>query len=216
MATFPTLVTGFEPFAGLDCNPSAEVAMQLDGRMVGGAPVVARVLPVSLDRYRAALAAAVEEVRPGLVIGLGLAQGEASIRIERIGINLADFEIADNDGVVAADRPVEPGGPQARLSTIPVAIIEDALLSEGIPAHSSTTAGAYLCNACLYSLLGLAETADPAIPCGFIHLPYLPEQVARLMADDRRTLRDTASMGIEIMVRAVETAIAVSLGHATI
>ena len=216
MATFPTLVTGFEPFAGLDRNPSAEVAMHLDGRMVGGAPVVARVLPVSLDRYRAALAAAVEEVRPGLVIGLGLAQGEASIRIERIGINLADFEIADNDGVVAADRPVEPGGPQARLSTIPVAIIEDALLSEGIPAHSSTTAGAYLCNACLYSLLGLAETADPAIPCGFIHLPYLPEQVARLMADDRRTLRDTASMGIEIMVRAVETAIAVSLGHATI
>jgi pyroglutamyl-peptidase len=216
MATFPTLVTGFEPFAGLDCNPSAEVAMQLDGRMVGGAPVVARVLPVSLDRYRAALAAAVEEVRPGLVIALGLAQGEASIRIERIGINLADFEIADNDGVVAADRPVEPGGPQARLSTIPVAIIEDALLSEGIPAHSSTTAGAYLCNACLYSLLGLAETADPAIPCGFIHLPYLPEQVARLMADDRGTRRDTASMGIEIMVRAVETAIAVSLGHATI
>jgi len=216
MATFPTLVTGFEPFAGLDCNPSAEVAMQLDGRMVGGAPVVARVLPVSLDRYRAALAAAVEEVRPGLVIGLGLAQGEASIRIERIGINLADFEIADNDGVVAADRPVEPGGPQARLSTIPVAAIEEALLSEGIPAHSSTTAGAYLCNACLYSLLGLAETTDPAIPCGFIHLPYLPEQVARLMADDRRTRRDTASMGLETMVRAVETAIAVSLGHATI
>jgi pyroglutamyl-peptidase len=212
MTKFPTLVTGFEPFAGLDRNPSAEVASQLDGRVVGGAPVVARVLPVSLDRYRAALAAAIEEVRPGLVIGLGLAQGEASIRIERIGINLADFEIADNDGAVAADRPVEPGGPQARLSTIPVAAIEDALLAEGIPAHSSTTAGAYLCNACLYTLLGLAETADPAFPCGFIHLPYLPEQVARLMADDRRTRRDTASMGLEIMVRAVETVITVSRG----
>jgi pyroglutamyl-peptidase len=216
MATFPTLVTGFEPFAGLDRNPSAEVARRLDGRMVGGAPVVARVLPVSLDRYRAALAAAVEEVRPGIVIALGLAQGEASIRIERIGINLADFEIVDNDGALAADRPVEPGGPQARLSTIPVAAIEYALLAEGIPAHSSTTAGAYLCNACLYSLLGLAETADPAIPCGFIHLPYLPEQVARLMADDRRTRRDTASMGLDTMVRAVEIAIAVSMGHATI
>jgi pyroglutamyl-peptidase len=207
MATFPTLVTGFEPFAGLDRNPSAEVARQLDGRMIGGAPVVARILPVSLERYRAALAAAIEEVRPGLVIALGLAQGEASIRIERIGTNLADFEIADNDGAVAADRPVETGGPPARLSTIPIAAIEAALLSEGIPAHSSTTAGAYLCNACLYSLLGLAEAADPAFPCGFIHLPYLPEQVARLITDDRRTRRDTASMGLETMVRAVEIAI---------
>jgi pyroglutamyl-peptidase I len=127
MATFPTLVTGFEPFAGLDRNPSDEVARRLDGRTVGGAPVVARILPVSLERYRAVLAAEVEEVRPGLVIALGLAQGEASIRLERIGVNLADFEIADNDGALAADRPVEPGGPQARLSTIPVSAIEAAL-----------------------------------------------------------------------------------------
>jgi hypothetical protein len=36
------------------------------------------------------------------------------------------------------------------------------------------------------------------------------------MADDRRTRRDTASMGLETMVRAVETVITVSLGHATI
>lgn len=212
MTARPTLITGFEPFAGLDRNPSAEVAGRLHGRSVDGIPVVARLLPVSLARYRAALGAALDEVNPGLVIALGLAQGEASVRIERVGINLADFEIADNDGAVARGRPLEEGGPQARFSTFPVAAIEAALLAAGIPAHSSTTAGAYLCNACLYSLLGLAEGADPGFRGGFIHLPYLPEQVAALMASDRRERRDAASMGLDTMVRAVEIAIRVSLG----
>lgn len=214
MTILPTLVTGFEPFAGLDRNPSAEVARRLDGRTVGGSRVIARMLPVSLATYRARLAAAIDEVRPGLVIALGLAQGAASVRVERVGINLLDFDIADNDGLVAADRPVEEGGPQARLSTIPVTAISAALLAAGIPAHGSTSAGAYLCNACLYSLAGLAETAEPRFACGFIHLPYLPEQVAGLMATGRRGCAETPSMSLDTMVRAVEIAIATSVGHA--
>jgi pyroglutamyl-peptidase len=212
MKTVPILVTGFEPFAGLDRNPSAEVALRLDGRTIGGGAIVARLLPVSLAGYRGALAAALDEVRPGLAIALGLAQGEASVRIERVGINLADFEIADNDGTVAAGRPVEEGGPQARFSTFPAAEIEAALLAAGIPAHCSTTAGAYLCNACLYSLLGMVETTGSSFAAGFIHLPYLPEQVAMLMASERRTRNDTPSMSLDIMTRAVEIAIEVSLG----
>ena len=211
MTASTTLVTGFEPFAGLDRNPSAEVAWRLERRTIGGSPVVSRLLPVSLAGYREALAAALDETRPGLVIALGLAQGEASIRIERLGINLADFDIADNDGMVAAGRPLEEGGPRARFSTFPAAAIEIAVLAAGIPAHCSTTAGAYLCNACLYSLLGMSEYAQPGFACGFIHLPYLPEQVAGLMTTDRRTRRDLASMSLDTMVRAVEVAIETSL-----
>lgn len=211
MTAIPILVTGFEPFAGLDRNPSAEVALRLDGKIVGGGKVAARLLPVSLAAYRGALAAALDEVRPGLVIALGLAEREATVRIERVGVNIADFEIADNDGTVAAGRQLEAAGPQARFSTLPSAAIEAALLAEGVPAHCSTTAGTYLCNACLYSLLGMAETAELSFHAGFIHLPYLPDQVAKLMAANRRTRNDIPSMNLDIMVRAVEIAIAVSL-----
>lgn len=133
MTAIPILVTGFEPFAGLDRNPSAEVALRLDGKIVGGGKVAARLLPVSLAAYRGALAAALDEVRPGLVIALGLAEREATVRIERVGVNIADFEIADNDGTVAAGRQLEAAGPQARFSTLPSAAIEAALLAEESP-----------------------------------------------------------------------------------
>jgi pyroglutamyl-peptidase len=169
--------------------------------------VKSRILPVSLDGYRPALAEAIEVLEPSLVIALGLAQGEATVRVERVGINVADFEIADNDGVVARSRPLEPNGPDARFATLPVAGIVEALLAAGIPAHVSNTAGAYLCNACLYSLVGMRGPGR----CGFIHLPYLPEQVADVIASDRRKGAGVPSMSLETMVRAVSIAIEVSL-----
>jgi pyroglutamyl-peptidase len=203
----PTLVTGFEPFDGLDLNPSAEIAKRLDGSTVGGAPVVGRVLPVSLKNLDGALRAVLDDVRPGCVIALGLAQGESTIRVERVGLNVADFEIADNDGEMAVGRAIEPNGPDARFATVPVAEMTDAVLAAGIPAHVSNTAGAYLCNACLYRLVGLAGE----VPAGFIHLPYLPEQVAALMASDRRERAMLPSMDLATMQKAVEIAIAVSM-----
>ena len=39
------LVTGFEPFAGETRNPSQEIALALDGRMVARRLVVGAVLP---------------------------------------------------------------------------------------------------------------------------------------------------------------------------
>jgi pyroglutamyl-peptidase len=133
------------------------------------------------------------------------------LRLERIAVNIADFEIPDNVGVMTRG-PVVEGDAEAWRSTLPIHAIQDRLLAAGIPARLSASAGTYLCNALMYHALRSCAERPPPPPCGFIHLPYLPEQVARLMADDRRTRRDTASMGIEIMVRAVETAIAVSRG----
>lgn len=205
MSAGTTLVTGFEPFAGLTRNPSAEVAAGLDGRTIGGSRVVARILPVSLADYREALAAAIEETGPDVVVAFGLAQGAASIRIERVGVNVADFTIADNDGAVVRSQAIEPAGPPARLATLPVAEIERRLLAAGIPAHVSNSAGAYLCNACLYSLLGHAA----GIRGGFVHLPYLPEQAAALMAGRRPEGRpEVASMALETMLRAAEIVVA--------
>jgi pyroglutamyl-peptidase len=95
---------------------------------------------------------------------------------------------------------------------LPIHAIQDRLLEAGIPARLSASAGTFLCNALMYHALRLCAERAPPPCCGFIHLPYLPEQVARLITDDRRTRRDTASMGLEIMVRAVETVITLSRG----
>ena len=56
------------------------------------------------------------------------------------------------------------------------------------------------------------------MPCGFIHLPYLPEQVAGIVASttadpriDLEQRADVASMSLDTMVRAVECAVEVAL-----
>ena len=157
MAAEPTiLVTGFEPFGGDDLNPSALVARELSGRRIAGAMVASRILPVDLDGLGAALDAALASLPapPLAVVALGLAASEAVIRLERVALNVADFSIPDNAGALPRNRPLEPGGPDGRLSRLPLEAILGALLARGIPARLSETAGLYLCNAAMYRLLG--------------------------------------------------------------
>jgi pyroglutamyl-peptidase len=210
--TAPILITGFEPFAGLDDNPSADIATSLDGGEIGGRRIVGRLLPVDFARYHAALSALLEDVAPALYIGFGLASGEDMIRIERFGVNLADFDIPDNAGARHVGRKIEAGGPAARESTLPCAEIRAALLEAGIPARLSNSAGSYLCNATLYS--GLGFCAARKIPCGFIHMPYASEQVAALLREGKGPLTGESvapSLPIEMMVAAAEIVLEVSV-----
>jgi pyroglutamyl-peptidase len=207
----PVLITGFEPFAGLATNPSSDIAASLDGQEIGGRRIVGRLLPVDFARYGVALDALLKEFAPALYIGFGLASGEDMIRIERFGVNLADFDIPDNAGVRHVGRKIEADGPAARDSTLPCAEIRAALLEAGIPARLSNSAGSYLCNAALYSALGLC--AARKIPCGFIHLPYASEQVAALLREGKGPLTGDSvapSLPIEMMVAAAEIVLQVS------
>jgi pyroglutamyl-peptidase len=218
------LVTGFEPYGGRGVNPSAEVVRRMDGLEIQGARVVGRVLPVSFAALRARVEALLEEVKPAVVVALGLWPGEPVIRLERIALNLADFEIPDNDGLMLRDDALDTLGVSARPATLPLRAIETALLQAGIPTRLSTTAGTFLCNATLYSFLSASGTRGPredaAPACGFIHLPYLPEQVAGLLVDLRKERRfeqhqraDLASMSLATMMEAVRIALGVSLRH---
>jgi pyroglutamyl-peptidase len=199
----PTLlVTGFEPFAGQVANPAEEVAKALDGRAVGGAVVRSAVLPVHHAEAGPRVARLIEETAPRAVVHLGLAGGRARIALERVAVNVMDFDTPDNAGYRAQDEPCVPGGPAAYFATLPLAAILAALLADGIPAYVSNTAGTYLCNQTLYGTLHLLATRRLAVPAGFIHLPLLPSMVAAAGLEQ-------PSMDAGTMVRAVEIALGV-------
>ncbi len=215
----PVLITGFAPYGGRGTNPAAEIARAFDGRSIGGRAIVGRTLPVSYRELSQRIDALFAETEPAIVISVGLWPGEPMIRIERVGLNVADFEIPDNDGRLVRDEPVRPNGAGALLASLPIRAIETALLGAGIPARVSDTAGTFLCNAALYGFLSAAERMAPAAACGFIHVPYLPAQVAELVGDLRQEsqlelhqLADLASMDLAVQLRAIEIAIEVSNG----
>ncbi len=206
------LLTGFEPFDGGTINPSAEIVRALEGRTIGGLRVTGRVYPVSMQRISGAIGAALQETKPQIVVSLGLAGGEPVIRLERVGVNLVDFPVADNDGALLKDAKIVPNGPDAFASTLPMRAIHAALLHAGIPARLSNTAGAYLCNACLYLTGAALKERGSNATFGFIHLPYLPEQAAAHLANPKsgRAPDSCPSMSLDTMIRAVETAITIA------
>jgi hypothetical protein len=104
MSAHPVLVTGFAPYAGRGRNPAADIAHALDGCTIAEVPVVGRLLPVALDEIIAKAESLLDELQPRIVINVGLWPGESMVRIERVGLNLADFEIPDNHGRKARDE----------------------------------------------------------------------------------------------------------------
>lgn len=161
------LVTGFGPFLDVEVNPSAHVATALDGALVAGHRVVARVLPVDYAGARAALDALVASHAPRCVLALGVARGDV-VRLERGATNRVTSDRPDATGAVWAGRALTPGGPLRRHAALPLSRWADEL-DHGAPrVVASDDAGGYVCNATYYRLLELSEGT---IPCVFVHIP---------------------------------------------
>jgi pyroglutamyl-peptidase len=211
------LLTGFESYGGRSLNPSEQVVKRLAGAEISGVRVIGHTLPVSYAELGTRIAALIEEVQPCAVICLGLWPGTPVLRLERIAVNIADFEIPDNVGLMTRDSVVA-GGAEAYLSTLPIHAIHDRLLEAGIPARLSGSAGTFLCNALMYHALRCCAEHAPAAPCGFIHLPYLPEQVSTLLLEMREWAKvelhqraDLASMALEVQIEGVRLALKTTL-----
>jgi pyroglutamyl-peptidase len=192
------LVTGFEPFGAHTVNPSEGLAKAVDGRRVGAFGILGAVLPVHHADTAKQLTAALAETRPAAVVHLGLAGGRARVALERVAVNVMDYEQPDNAGVRASGEPCVPGGPAAYVSTLPLAAMLKALIAEGIPAYASNTAGTYLCNQTLYWTLHAVRRQSPPPRVGFVHFPLLPSMVAASGLEQ-------PSMDFPLMLRAVET-----------
>lgn len=202
------LITGFQPFDGESVNPALEVAKGLQGKTIHGYDVIAREIPVVRFEALKAVQAAIEELQPNAVITIGQAGGRPDITVERVGINIDDFRIPDNKGNQPIDEPVVTGGPVAYWATLPIKKMVANVKAQGIPASVSNSAGTYVCNHLLYGLLHYLTTqGKTAIPAGFIHIPYLPEQMAVRSGKDAQVATmslDTLLKGFEAMIAALD------------
>jgi pyroglutamyl-peptidase len=164
------LVTGFEPFLDHKMNPTESIVKELDSMTIGSYEIIGRVLPVEYEEASPKLLDFVGEFQPDAVISLGLAAGRNKITPERVAINVNDG-VKDNLGSVPVDEPIIVEGPVAYFSTLPIRKMVNALLENGIPAEISNTAGTYLCNNVMYSVLYELEKNGRDLLAGFIHVP---------------------------------------------
>ena len=191
------LVTGFDPFGGETVNPAYE-AVKLLPDTIAGAQIIKLQVPTRFALSGTVLEAAVNEHRPDAVICVGQAGGRSAITPERVAINLADASIPDNAG-----EPIRKDGAPAYFTSLPVKAIVQKMRAAGIPAALSYTAGSFVCNSLMYTLLYLIDRQYPAMRGGFIHVPYAMEQaVSKPLGTPSMELHQIAR-GLALAVEAV-------------
>lgn len=169
------LITGFDPFGGESINPAWE-AVRLLPDVIRDFELVKLEIPTVFGAAAQVVIDKAEEIHPDAIISVGQAGGRAAVTPEMVGINLRYASIPDNMGALPCDIPIAEGGPAAYFSTLPVRAMAKAICDAGLPGAVSYSAGSFVCNDVLYSLLHHFDETE--VRAGFIHVPFLPEQTA--------------------------------------
>ncbi|NBI28689.1 pyroglutamyl-peptidase I [Chengkuizengella marina] len=164
------LLTGFVPFLNYSINPTEHIVKQLNEQTIGNYEVCGRVLPVDFEKSGKQIIKHFEETEPDVVLSLGLAAGNVKITPERIAINCNDGE-ADNRGSQKQDQRIVSDGPDGLFSTLPIRKLVNGLTDANLPAAISNTAGTYLCNHVMYTMLHQVKKEGKATRSGFVHIP---------------------------------------------
>lgn len=203
-ATKTILIIGSEPFGGDPTNPTYEAAKLLNGTVYKDYVFRAAAFPVNRKKLIAHVESEIEKHNADIVIGCGLADNRVAVCLERIAVNLADFPIADNEGYYALNETLDPTGPAAYFSTLPIRACVKALNEAGIPAFVSNTAGNFCCNMTMYTALNyFAKNRIEGARAGFIHVPYTLEMLAGKGTRQASISFETLRRAIEIAAKAV-------------
>ena len=190
------LITGFEPFGGEQINPSWEAVSRLPNQ-INGYALTKLLISVVFGVAAENVLRAAEELHPDVILCIGQAGGRGAITPELVAINLRYAKIPDNEGFEPKDEPIIAGGTCAYFSTLPVRQMAEAVNNAGVASQVSYSAGAYVCNDLIYTLLAHFQGSDAKV--GFIHVPYSTEQGKTPAMDIKDIVK-----GLRVAIEAME------------
>jgi|GEM_PF-1137853 len=164
------LVTGYSYYSKYWFNPSGEVASTLNNLLIDNYRVVSRVFPVSFRIVTSELPMLLRELKPRVVLGLGLDPSARNIQVELVAVNYVFSDLVDVEGAQLKSLVISSEGPFTVYTTLP---FREILIECGerrlLPVRPSLKTGLYLCNVVAYLIMkyGLEHN----IPAGFLHIP---------------------------------------------
>lgn len=188
------LITGFDPFGGATINPAREAVMALPD-VIGKYELTKLEIPTVFGLAAETVLQTAADLSPDVILCVGQAGGRSVITPEAVAINLRDASIPDNAGNRPQNTSVVADAPAAYFSTLPVRAMVEAVKAVGVPCALSYSAGVFVCNDLLYTLLH--HYNGTKVRVGFIHIPYLPEQAKE----------GVASLSLEVTLRGLIAAI---------
>lgn len=203
------LLTAFEPFDGTGLNASEQGCRAFLERWGSEFDVHFALLPSEYDRDVEAVERARAAGPVDAVLHTGQMSGARGIRVERLAVNVRYGNVpgaGTGRALPTEEIPqhrIDPEGPAALFSTLPVDDLAAAIRAAGVPAVVSNHAGIYLCNHVLYHSLLRSEREGRHVPTGFLHIPCLPEQAGEGVPS---MTREQTGLGIRAAVALVSGA----------
>ena len=185
------VISGFTPYDGIDVNPAVLVPAAIAKQWADpaqsqaisddllqdiGIGVTHVTLPVSFANAWPTLLESIKRVKPDIVIATGLKRTSRGILLERCATNLMDAARPDADNVIPPRRPINPEGPAAYWTRLPLRSILRDFAKHEIPATLSSDAGTFVCNSLFYHLLDWSAAQEKRILSGFVSLPIVNER----------------------------------------
>lgn len=195
------LLTAFDPFGNETINPALEAVKLVDTTKVT-AEVTKLEVPTVFHKSIDIVADKIREIQPDVVLAIGQAGGRFGITPERVAINQDDARIQDNEGSQPIDVPIKEDGQPAYFATVPIKAMVEAVRAQGLPASVSNSAGTFVCNHLMYGILYTLAQEFPQARGGFVHVPFIPEQVVDKPNQPSMALEDIAK-ALEAILQAI-------------
>jgi pyroglutamyl-peptidase len=176
MATI--LLTGFEPFGGLDFNPTEHIVQALSA--AGETGLVAALLPTSYRRAESEIVELLSKHRPSRVLMLGLKRRSSRLCFEQIASNMDHSFAPDNDGDIRVRASIIEAAPDSYPNTLQYELMEKTAIEKGESVECSNDAGGYVCNHAYFVAAHYAAKELEGCRCGFVHIPPVAEDSVRL------------------------------------
>lgn len=106
------LLTGYNPHRNVpDYNLYGMIALNLDGRRVGGCRISGQEIPVAVKNVDRSFVASWTMSVPTRSPRWEVAPGRSSIGVERVALNVLELSVPDNRGRRHRDKPIRRGCP---------------------------------------------------------------------------------------------------------
>ncbi len=169
------LVTCFDAFGGETIN-SAQKAVDLLPSRVHFTRIITAQIPTKYDASVESVKQLLKVHNPDALLMVGQAAGRTQPELERIGINWDSSTTADNANETRLNQKICEDGPDGLFTTLPIEKMAAACRENGLPCNISYSAGTFVCNHILYSMLYHAGENNLPLKVGFLHLPATMEQ----------------------------------------
>lgn len=196
------LLTAFDPFGEDKINPALE-AVKLVADKIDDVEIIKLEVPTVFGKSIDLVAKTIDEVKPDAVLCVGQAGGRFEITPERVAINVDDARIKDNEGNQPVGSKIKDDGENAYFSNLPIKAMVKEIKDAGIPGAVSNSAGTFVCNHLMYGVLYHIFKNNLGIKGGFVHVPFIPEQVVNRPSAQPSLSIEDIKRGLEAGIKAI-------------